>query len=75
MPIETPDTLTRIRRVRHGISREHGNHPHRVVAHCLELQAAEGVSSATQIPRASRKQRSISKRGWACEVTIPTAAV
>jgi hypothetical protein len=43
MRTEEPDTLTRLRRVRHEISREYGHDPQRLVAHYMELQDAAPV--------------------------------
>lgn len=40
MRAERPDSLTRIRRVRHELSLEHGHDPQRIVAHYLALQNA-----------------------------------
>jgi hypothetical protein len=48
MPTDTPDTLTRIRQIRHEISHEFGNDPRRLVAHYIELQN----ESAARIPPA-----------------------
>lgn len=40
MRAKKPDSLTRIRRVRHELSLEHGHDPQRIVAHYLVLQNA-----------------------------------
>ena len=65
MPTEQIDSLSRVRRARHEISREHGNDPHRLVAHYIELQEAaserEPVAETTRQP----KQRRPAKGGKA----------
>ena len=52
------DALTRVRRIRQDISREHGNDPHRLVEHYIQLQeAASGREPAVGITRQSKQRR------------------
>lgn len=54
---ERPDSLTRIRRVRHELSLEHGHDPQRIVAHYLALQNAASTRKPAARPARLPKAR------------------
>lgn len=54
---EKLDSLTRIRRIRHELSLEHGHDPQRIVAHYLALQDAASARKPGARPARSPKAR------------------
>ena len=65
MPTEQAGALTRVRRIRHEISHEHGNDPHRLVAHYLQLQEAASRRAPKAGGARQPKQRSPARSGKA----------